>query len=200
MYATYTVKRNKRYRYYVCCAAQKRGWDSCSTKSVPAGELERFVIEQIRVIGRDPSLVAATLAELGRRGETERQTLETEAKRLAKELTRHGAQIRALLRSPNAETPERLAELEEKTASAELRLREARRRLQDVQVSTFDEAEVGAALTQFDAVWEALSPSEQSRLVELLIERVDYDGAAGTLAIHFHESGLESLIAEEALA
>jgi site-specific DNA recombinase len=104
------------------------------------------------------------------------------------------------LRSPNAETPERLAELEEKTASAELRLREARRRLQDVQVSTFDEAEVGAALTQFDAVWEALSPSEQSRLVELLIERVDYDGAAGTLAIHFHESGLESLIAEEALA
>jgi site-specific DNA recombinase len=196
----YTVKRNKRYRYYVCCAAQKRGWDSCSTKSVPAGEIERIVVEQIRAIGRDPSLVAATMAELRRRGETERQTLETEAKRLAKELARHGAQIRALLRSPNAETPERLAELEGQTAKAELRLREVRSKLQDQQTSAFNEAEVGAALAQFDAVWEALSPSEQSRLVELLIERVDYDGAAGTLAIHFHESGLESLIAEEALA
>ena len=44
----------KRYRYYVCTAAQKRGWDKCPSRSIPAGEIERFVVEQIKCIGRDP--------------------------------------------------------------------------------------------------------------------------------------------------
>jgi hypothetical protein len=35
-------------------------------------------------------------------------------------------------------------------------------------------------------VWEALSPREQAQIVPLLIERVDYDGAHGTVAITFH--------------
>ena len=48
----------KRYRYYVCTAAQKRGWDTCPSRSIPAGEVEQFVVEQIKCIGRDPRLVA----------------------------------------------------------------------------------------------------------------------------------------------
>ena len=39
---------NKRYRYYVCLNAQKRGWQSCPTKSIPAPEIERFVVDQVR--------------------------------------------------------------------------------------------------------------------------------------------------------
>jgi site-specific DNA recombinase len=38
---------NKRYRYYTCSAAQKKGWHTCPSKSVPAAALERFVLEQI---------------------------------------------------------------------------------------------------------------------------------------------------------
>ena len=45
----------KRYRYYVCLAAQKKGWDTCPSKSVPSGEIERFVVEQIKAVGRDPA-------------------------------------------------------------------------------------------------------------------------------------------------
>jgi Recombinase zinc beta ribbon domain len=36
---------NKRYRYYVCCGAQKHGWHTCPSKSVPATEIERVVVE-----------------------------------------------------------------------------------------------------------------------------------------------------------
>ncbi len=43
-----TKNGNKRYRYYVCAQAQSRGWHNCPSPSVPAGELERFVVEQVK--------------------------------------------------------------------------------------------------------------------------------------------------------
>ena len=66
---SYASKGNRRYRYYVCVNAQKRGWKSCPAPSVPAGEMERFVVDQIKAIGRDPAVVAATFGETGRLAE-----------------------------------------------------------------------------------------------------------------------------------
>jgi site-specific DNA recombinase len=40
---TYTSKGPRRYRYYVCPRAQKQGWETCPSKSIPAEEIERFV-------------------------------------------------------------------------------------------------------------------------------------------------------------
>lgn len=57
----YSQKGNKRYQYYCCLSAQKRGWDTCPSPSLPAGEIEKFVIDQIRHIGQDPILVRETL-------------------------------------------------------------------------------------------------------------------------------------------
>jgi site-specific DNA recombinase len=45
--------------------------------------------------------------------------------------------------------------------------------------------------------WDALPPLEQARLMRLLVERVDYDSAAGKLAIAFHEDGQERLRTEQ---
>src|SRR5262245_45411889 len=38
---------HRRYRYYTCSAAQRQGWHTCPSKSVPAGAVERYVLEQI---------------------------------------------------------------------------------------------------------------------------------------------------------
>ena len=48
-----TSNGSKRYHYYVCTGAQKRGWGTCPSKSIPAAALERFVLEQIH--GLDPN-------------------------------------------------------------------------------------------------------------------------------------------------
>jgi site-specific DNA recombinase len=45
-------------------------------------------------------------------------------------------------------------------------------------------------------VWEQLSPKEQARLIRLLVERVDYDGAQGSVAITFRPGGIKTLAAE----
>src|SRR5262249_38785418 len=47
MTPAHVTRGNKRYRYYTCSAAQKRGWHTCPSKSVPAAELERCVLAQI---------------------------------------------------------------------------------------------------------------------------------------------------------
>jgi site-specific DNA recombinase len=48
MVSSHTTKGSRRYRYYVCSLAQKRGWKTCPAPSVPATEIERLVSEQIQ--------------------------------------------------------------------------------------------------------------------------------------------------------
>jgi len=95
-----TKDATKRYRYYVCTAAQKRGWQSCPSRSIPAGEIERFVVEQIKCIGRDPQLVAETVRQA--RGQaTERiEALAAEKRRLERERTGHHRELQKLARQP----------------------------------------------------------------------------------------------------
>jgi len=48
MVPTYTAKLGRRYRYYVCMTARKKGWSACPTKSVPARMIEDSVVLQLR--------------------------------------------------------------------------------------------------------------------------------------------------------
>ena len=56
--------------------------------------------------------------------------------------------------------------------------------------------EVGQALADFNPLWETLSPREQAPIVQLLVERIDYDGAAQTVSITFHPTVIQTLAAE----
>lgn len=61
---SWTKKRNNRcYRYYICVQRIKTGYDSCPTEALPAGEIEKFVIERIRAIGKDPALISEVLRQ-----------------------------------------------------------------------------------------------------------------------------------------
>jgi len=48
MTPAHTRRGSRRYQYYTCVGAQQRGWHTCPSKSVPAGEIERFVVAQLR--------------------------------------------------------------------------------------------------------------------------------------------------------
>jgi site-specific DNA recombinase len=52
-----------RYRYYVCSSAQKKGWHTCPSKSIPAAQIEDLVVRQIKAIGQDPLVLHEVLAE-----------------------------------------------------------------------------------------------------------------------------------------
>src|SRR6516225_6039756 len=48
----------KRYRYYLCGGAQRRGRHSCPAKSIPAWAIEETVLEQIHI--QDPNVDVRT--------------------------------------------------------------------------------------------------------------------------------------------
>ncbi len=201
MVPTHTTRKGtKRYRYYVCVNAQKRGWHCCPSKSVPAGEIERFVVEQIRGIGEDPALVRETLDRAVRQVDEERSALQAEQRGLERDARRWNDEVRTTLEGAaagqSASALPRLADLQERLRHAEQRAAEIQTRLDALDRERITEDEVAAALASFDPVWNALAPREQARIVHLLVQRVDYDCGAGTLAITFHAAGLKTLAAE----
>ncbi len=76
MLHTYTSKGSRRYRYYVCSHANKHGYDQCQTRSLPAGEVERYVLSQIQDFlanGDQREATSADVAELIQRVEYDAQ-------------------------------------------------------------------------------------------------------------------------------
>jgi site-specific DNA recombinase len=65
MAPTYTTRRGKRYHYYVCHAAAKKGYDTCDVRSVPAGQIEQAVFTYLQEIFADPAMVARTFRAAG---------------------------------------------------------------------------------------------------------------------------------------
>ena len=191
MVHSYTSQGTKRYRYYVCLQAQKRGWHTCPTKSVPAHEIEAFVVSQIRKIGQDPTLVGATLREAKRQLAKELEALGGQRKQIEKSLkTQEGQMQRAVGRGAGTDE---LAPIQAAMQSAQQRLTEVIQQQQAKEQETIDQSQVAEALAKFDPVWGALTPKEQARLIELLVERVEYDGKAGEVRITFRPTGIKAL-------
>jgi site-specific DNA recombinase len=196
-----TRKGTKRYRYYVCCNAQKVGWEKCPSKSIPAAQIEQFVVEQIRCIGNDPALLREVLAQARSQDEARTAGLEAEQRGLQKDLTAWHGEVRRLsgqLRpgEDNGPIVARLAELQERIGTVEMRVMKVREQIQAVHRQLLDEEEAATALSVFEPVWEALTPGEQGRVVGLLVERVDYDGSKGKVSIAFRPTGIKTLAHE----
>jgi site-specific DNA recombinase len=172
----------KRYRYYVCSAAQKKGWDTCPAPSIPAGEIEQFLVEQIKCIGRDERLLAETWNDLQRRQQERTRQLEGEIRQLDRRIAK---------RRDGAERP---TGLEWEALQADERRRaELSQELQQQAAGTVDYEQMTDAMADFAPLWESLTPREQVRTMQLLVARVDFDGREGKLGISFQPMGLQSL-------
>jgi site-specific DNA recombinase len=190
-----------RYRYYVCNHAQKRGWHNCPSRSIPAGEIERFVVEQIKLASQDPALLHEVVAQARVQGKSRLEELEAERRSLERELGTWSTEVRSLLdhiAPGDSNTPAiaRLADLQERIRLAERRSTEVREQVIALGSQIVDQREVTQAMTVFDPVWESLTPREQTRVIHLLVQRVDYDGASGKVSITFHPKGIKTLADE----
>jgi len=198
----YTAKGKVLYRYYVCARAQKQGWDSCPTKSVSAPDIEKFVIDRIRCIGRDDALLTETLGRARAQGEERIARLKNEQGKLQRQMSRDSLEIsQAMDRVARGGQDERdamsrLALLQDRMASAEKRSTNIREEMITVGRDLVDERDVVGALSLFDPAWEGLSHHEQARIVHLLVERVAYDGVNGKISWTFRPSGIKALCEE----
>ncbi|MBX3356510.1 MAG: recombinase family protein [Phycisphaeraceae bacterium] len=178
----------KHYRYYVCTNAQKRGWSECPAPSLPAQELERFVVDQLRSLGRDDALMAEAVR--GAQEQLRERVDELDAERTgvsARHLAARDA-LRELVDSGQDRngSAARASELRSEIGALTAQQRRLDARLTALRNRMLDEDELVGALEAFDPMWTALASTERERLIHLLVQSVEYDAASESLSVTFH--------------
>jgi hypothetical protein len=148
------------------------------------------VLERLQGAGRDPALLREVLAQARRQDDARVAELEAEQRGLERDLARWTAEVNQFsghLRpgGDNGMVIARLADLQERIGLVAGRADKVREQIRATHAQLLSDDEAAAALSVFDPGWGALTPNEQARVLGLLVKRVDYDGAAGKLAIAF---------------
>ena len=202
MTSHFAAKGGKRYASYVCTTIHKRGAAACPGSRVPQHVIEKHVVDHVRAIGRDPELVAETLAAARRQVEARRPALATEMEQAVadrKRLEDERANL-VVVAGAGGDAPsaivDRLAQVDRDLADLAAREQALRSEQAGLDGAAVNEADLRAALERFDEVWAALDPAERARALHLLIERIAYDGRDGSVAITFRANGLHTLSKE----
>ncbi|MCH7780000.1 MAG: recombinase family protein [Acidobacteria bacterium] len=200
-----TRRGARRYRYYLCSKRQKRGRDSCPTKPISADKVEAFIVDQIRRIGADPKLQDQTFRQAVGQVKAQRRGLRRERKMLERDLTTSRADVERLVgavsRTAGPAADAIATELEKAQSHVQIvdaRIHEIDDELDALKAQDVDRDDLARALEEFDPIWDALLIPERERVMRLLVEKIDYDGGAGTMTIQWRLSGFGELAAEVA--
>jgi len=203
MIHSYTKKKNKNYRYYVCETAHKNGKQACPTKNVPADEIESFVFERIKEIGSNPELIKGTVSKVKDEFRKRRELLETETKRLRREISGMTTEVKRLREQltkaegeKRNEIKRRIFKIDSAVVAKEKALDEKRAAISRIDKDSVCEKDVTEALSTFEPIWDVLYPEEKARIAALIIEKVIYDVPNGEIAVTFRPLGLKDMAKE----
>ena len=187
-----TKNGTTRYRYYVCNNAQKRGWSSCPSASVPAPAMEKFVVDQLREVGRNSAVFRRVLHAAQEQITTAIDELKIARGQAEDRVRAIHAEIREI--APRAgtmgEAADRLATLQDDLRDAEQEVTRVGSQMINLERRLVNDEQIAQAIEKFDPVWNSLSPTEQASVVHLLVEQVNYDGKNETVSVVFRASGL----------
>jgi site-specific DNA recombinase len=157
------------HRYFVCANASKRGRAACPHPSLPAGDLEQFVIDQLRpLLSEDATLYSVV--------EEARQQLADAAQRRVEEL----AGLREQLASQAANVGKDTAKERERTKR---QITALQTRIAADETRQIDEDEIAGAVESFETLWAAMLPGEREQLMKAVVERVEYDASSETVTV-----------------
>ncbi|MDZ4849967.1 MAG: hypothetical protein SGI77_11835, partial [Pirellulaceae bacterium] len=170
------------------------GWHTCPSKSIPAKQIEDFVIEQIKKIGYAPELIQDVVTSVSDKMKGQFKQLEDERLALGRDTARWNSEIRkttALIRPNETDSPAiaRLADLQERIAHNERRLNIVLSEIKKISNNLLTQQDVETAMTTFDPIWESMTLRDQIRLVQVVVKQVDYDGETGRVTITFNPIG-----------
>lgn len=186
----FASQNGKRYRYYVCANAQRHGYHTCKgeTPSLPAHELEQFVVDRVRehlqsesmqgeAVRRAQEQMQCTLGEDQKRRRQIEQcvhTLADELHTIEKLPTRSKAQL-----TKAAEHRREIKRLRIEAIDLDVRIARTDQRL-------IDEDELLGAVEAFDPLWEALTITERERLIRALVKQIEWDSVNENVTVVFH--------------
>lgn len=184
---TYTKKSGRIYRYYTCSNKRLNGAGTCPSPSIPAGEIESLVVDQLMSIGTNPDLQDEVYRQLV--DALERK--QGEAKKCRKTaLEQRNRLERELVSSREFEAPLTLIKhLESKKRDAEELLKDSE---SDAVVAIPSRADVAGVLQDMQGLWPTFNTGEKCAFVKALVRKVEYDSVEGRITLHFNDDGFMS--------
>jgi site-specific DNA recombinase len=179
----YTARHGRRYSFYVCSTATKRGAAACPGGRVGLADIEKYVVEQVLTVCREPELVRATLEAaradvVNRRPLIERELAELEENRGGL-VTERRTLAESIGKGTGRALIERLGVVEDEIAGQAQREQVLRTELAGLGGVKVDEEQ----LRTIGTTWDALFPAERNRLVRLLVQRVTFTPATRTIEV-----------------
>lgn len=171
-----TKKGQKLFRYYVCMNAHDNGWDKCATPSIPAEEIEKFVVGRLLELGSDEQLLDEVLRQAALLRNEQFESMRRDLQRLQA-------------------TQGTLQQFSDESHRRELRaiasqVRSLQSRMVEMQSRTISIADCEDAMGRFEELWRFLAIDEQTRLLKLIFERIDFDGTSGKITFRFQNTHL----------
>ena len=202
MFHTYTSKKkqkHRKYRYYVCLNAHKRGYSSCPTRSVNAQDIENAVVASLTKIADDSALCKEALRDVNKQIHEEIEANNKEMKALTGDIRNlHDKidNIKEALKNPTGNKRELEQELKTLTAKYgeyDRLLTESRVKEMSLGQKLITDHELSQALIVNSPIWETLFPQEKHKALKLMLKEVEYSGTDGKIGLTLNHSGLKFL-------
>ena len=193
---TYTQKGPRRYTYYHCARDAKRAVSRCQLKRVPAGDIEKVVLEQLSAVFRTPTLVSQTYFAAKGMEEAEQERLLKQKEQLEDDLrkVRERALEEMTPDGNGADSGATLVDLNQEAVTLTRQLTDVSARAQAFESDPVAGREVSEAFQSVETFWEDLFPLERNRLIQLLVEKVEIRETG--IDMELKTQGLTSLIVE----
>jgi hypothetical protein len=186
------------HRYYRCVKRDKEGKEACPSSPLPAGAIEVYVVERLREATADGTLAAEVAegvkARVGERRKglvTERQKLPPEIASLSAEARRIVDTMASLTGTARKLVDERLQGVGDELARCEAQLTAAERELANLDALQVEVDWVAGCLTDFDGVWDVLTPENRGRLLRAVVQRVEVNEPANKVSVFLADLGAE---------
>lgn len=177
MVHTFTTKGSTTHRYYACNSRIGVQAKKCKGGSLPAGQVEDFVLEKVRHRFSEPEMVSRVLDLVREQSHERRRDLEAQRTLLVAEIESAQAILNL---GPHADAADRHEHASRTLAGVE-------RQLQDIGSTLVDRATVEHGLTEFTPIWVSLSPNERASLLATVVGGVTWNAAQGEIAITTRE-------------
>ncbi len=184
---TYTKKKGRRYTYYKCIKDDNRAVSSCPLSSIPAGDADRMILEQMSSVFKSPTLLTAIYAEGKQRQLKQEDELRKRMDVIRKKLDKLKSEIIANDAIIANDVVSEFKQLDDELTVLEIQFR-------DLQATGITSRDISKACESVGAIWEELFPAERYHLAHLLIDKIVI--TRETMQMNIKTHGMASLVKE----
>ncbi len=192
MTPNFAYSKGRKYFYYKCVSVGKLDKSACPTKSAPARELERLVLDRIAFLGKQKEVVNEVVERARQMTGTELPAKQKERVRLIAEIGRQEAEvgnITSILAAQGPAAPQyralmdKLGQVQERREDLEKQVQRLDCEVVELESRQIDAEIIRRNLESFSGFYTKLTPPQQKELLALLVGEVVYDPAASKMKL-----------------